>query len=457
MPKNNLLILVLVAVVSLLCHQRVQGNRYGRVLVDAMEQVEQRYIEPVPPKTLFEGAMEGMIDRLGDPYSAYVAPKALEELNEEIESEFGGVGMEVTLDSETNQLTVTTPLVGTPAHEKGILPGDRILRIDGRSTQGLSLEDAVAMMRGKPGESVTLTILHEGAEQPVDIELVRDRIKVDTVLGDRRESDGRWNFLLEGAEGIGYVRINKFSKETPAELRAALEWLGNHRMRGLVLDLRDNPGGLLHAAVEVCDLFIDSGVIVTTRGRDAEVREYYEARSDGTFQGFPMAVLVNSLSASASEIVAACLQDHHRAVVVGQRTWGKGTVQEVIDLMDQSGALRLTTATYWRPSGRNIHRMVRGEGASEARDDETWGVTPDEGYRVVVEGDALRQLRLYRQRRDIYRPDNGGKPAATGPSRPAPGGTEAPAPPFAAAKGPLEVDPQLAKAVAYLREAIQGD
>jgi carboxyl-terminal processing protease len=441
MPRNNLVLLVVVAVASLICHQQVKGHRYGRILVDVMDQISRRYIEPVPPEQLFQGAVGGMVNQLDDPYSAFIPPQDLGKLNEELDSEFGGVGMEVRIDPETNQLTVTCPLVGTPAHEKGILPGDRILRIDGRSTQGLSLDDAVGLMRGKPGEPVVLTILREGAEEPVEIELVRARIRVDTVLGDRRLADGTWDFFLDGHEGVGYVRVNKFSTETAGELRAALERLVERGMKGLILDLRDDPGGLLRSAVDVCDLFIESGVIVTTRGRDAVVRDRYEARARDTFRGFPMAVIVNRHSASASEIVAACLQDHGRAVIVGERTWGKGTVQEVIDLLDDAGALRLTTAGYWRPSGRNIHRPAHGKGSAEADD---WGVEPDEGYRVSVEGDALVAMRLFRQRRDIYRRPASDNNHGNGDGPEADGGRQL-----------LEVDPQLAKAVEYVLEATQ--
>jgi len=424
MARRNLYWLIAVAVVSLICYQKVQNNRYGRIVADAMNQVQRRYLEPVEPSDLFDGAMAGMISRLDDPYSEYISAKLLPEFTEVLDREFGGLGMQVSQDPKTGQLTVASPLVGTPAYRAGIRAGDAILRIDDQSTQGLSLPEAVKRMRGKVGDPVTVTVLHEGEEKPVEIKIVREIIRVDSVLGDTRHADGSWNFFLEGHDRIGYLRINTFAKETVEELTRTLRWLTAHEMRALVLDLRDNPGGLLSAAIETCDLFIDSGTIVTTRGRDRQqIRQVYTATGRGTFLSFPMAVIVNRFSASASEIVAACLQDHHRAVIVGQRTLGKGTVQDLIGLEDGQGALKLTTASYWRPSGKNIHK------GKQAGEDDEWGVTPDEGYRMIVEGEALTKLKLQRLQRDVYKR----------------AGSETE--PFA--------DPQLAKAVEYLDQQLQ--
>jgi carboxyl-terminal processing protease len=427
MPRRSLVLLVGISVVSLICYHKVQSNRYGRILVDAMTQIERHALEPVGQEELFEGAMQGMVSRL-DEYSAYVSPNRLRQFWEAIDLEFGGVGIEVSFDPRTKQLTVVRPLVGTPAYEAGIRAGDKILKIDGQSTQGLSGDDAITRMRGEPGQPVTLSILHEGEQEPVEIKLVRAIIRVDTVLGDTRKPDGSWNFFLGGHDRVGYLRINAFTKTTAEELRAALEQI-KPEMSALILDLRDDPGGLLPAAVEVCDLFVDSGVIVTTRDRDKSIKHMYMAEAAGTFRGFPMAVLVNHYTASASEIVAACLQDHQRAVVVGQRTWGKGTVQEVLELEGGEGALKLTTASYWRPSGKNIHR-VKGAGENE-----DWGVIPNPGYEVVVEGEDLTRLRLWRFRRDGYKLPQGEPPGA---------------PPDLS----LENDKQLLKAVKYVESMI---
>lgn len=420
MPRRNLHILFAVAVISLVCSAKV--SRFGRVLAYAMDEINTRCLETVDQQRLFEGAMEGMTSCL-DEYSEYIPPAELGQFEETLDSQFRGIGIEIRLDPGTKQLIVASPLVGSPAYEAGVRAGDRILRIDGRSTQGLSLADAAQRMRGEPGEPVVLTVVHQGETQPVDIEIIRAVISVDTVLGDTRNADGSWNFWLEGHDRIGYVRINSFSERTENELRRALTWLLAHRMRGLVVDLRNNPGGLLASAINICDMLIPSGTIVTTRDRRGLVETAYEASGKGTFTDFPMVVLVNQFTASASEIVAACLQDHRRAVVVGQRSFGKGTVQEILDLEPGQGILKLTTASYWRPSGKNIHR------AADAGEKDAWGVSPDPGYEVIVDGRELSNLLEWRAQRDLVKP----RPGAARISAPAP-----------------IADPQLAKAVEYL-------
>ena len=397
MPRRNLFVLVVVTLVALLCYQRVQKNPYGRVLAQAMTKIENQYLEPIRTSELFEGAMDGMVGRLDD-YSAYITPADLQEFHETIDQEFGGVGMEVALEPQTKQLTVLSPLVGSPAYKAGIRAGDKLLRIGQASTQGMSLKDAVGLLRGKPGDPVALTVLHEGEEKPVEITIVRSIIQVDTVWGDTRNADGSWNFFLEGRDRIGYLRISSFTDKTVDELRKALDWLSEHDMRGLVLDLRDDPGGYLKAAVGVCDLLIDSGVIVTTRRRDGRIGRTSVASGQGQFTDFPMAVLVNQQTASAAEIVAACLQDHHRAAIVGGRTYGKGTVQEVIDLEKGCGALKLTTSSYWRPSGKNIHRPPNAGVEAD------WGVSPDEGCKVALTNEEQTRWRLWRARRDVFQP-----------------------------------------------------
>ncbi len=413
-------------VVCLACHARAQ--RYGQIFSYALEQVYRRALEPITERKLLEGGLDGMISELQDPHSVYVRPKVIERLRQTLDPKFAGVGVEIILDPTTKQLTVASPLFGAPAYEAGVRPRDRILRIDGRSTQGLSLEDAADLMKGKAGTAVVLTVQHEGEPQPVEIRITRADIRVSTVVGDTRNADGSWNYFLEGEDHIGYVRIHTFSEQTAEELEKVLRQLVAQHMRGLVLDLRDDPGGVLQVAVRACDLFVSSGVIVTTRRRDGSVREAFEASGESTLPDFPVAVLVNSFSASASEIVAACLQDHRRAVVVGQRTFGKGTVQEILDLPAGEGALKFTTASYWRPSEKNINR------AKNASENDEWGVKPDPGYEVKLEGDALARVVRWRRERDMSRPANGARPPAKSGDR----------------NLPTHVDPQLAKAVQYV-------
>jgi len=429
MPRRNVYLLVFFSIACLACAAKV--SPYGRVLSFAMDEIQHRSLQQIDREELFQGALEGMMNRL-DAYSAYMPPAVAAEFEEVMDQEFGGVGMEVLLDPDTEQLTVASPLVGTPAYEAGIRAGDKILRIDGQSTQGLSLEDAVKRMRGKPGDPVMLTILHSDQTEPEDVQIVRAVIQVETVLGDTREPDGTWSYFLEGHDRIGYLRINSFSEKTADELSSAVKWLTEQGMEALILDLRNNPGGLLDAAIDVCKLFVDSGAIVSIRQRDPErIMHTFSANGESASTGFPMAVLVNRYSASASEIVAACLQDHGRAAVVGERSYGKGTVQELINLQPGQGTLKLTTSSYWRPSDKNIHRH---EGAGE---DEDWGVSPDEGCEVKLDDEQMTKLAVWRRNRDLAKVN--GKKNSSGDD-----GTGAP-----------YFDPQLAKAIERVQKSLE--
>ncbi len=417
MPRRNLHCLFLVTLLSLLCFQKVPGSRYSRVLADALDRVSGRFYLPVDELNLFEGAMTGMIQGLGDEHSMYVKAAKKPEFEEELNQEFVGIGIYPAIDPKTKQLIVLRPLPDGPAFAAGVRAGDRIVAIEGRATQGLPLKDDVERIRGKPGTSVTLTIEHQSAAQPIDLSIVRQVIHEDTVQGYSRGPDSHWNFLLPQPAAqvprrqIGYLRVTGFAeaeqgdKGTSADFRAALEQLRQAKTRGLVLDLRDNRGGSLDAAVEICDMLVPHGDIVTTRGRDGQILRAFRASGKAEFTGFPIAVLINRTSASASEIVAACLQDHQRAIVVGQRSYGKGTVQEVVDLGRPFGAMKLTIATYWRPSGQNINRP------KEDAKDATWGVSPNDGYDVPVEDDEYDRLQSWQQSRDLAAL-NGGKAAA---------------------------------------------
>jgi carboxyl-terminal processing protease len=430
MPRRNFYLLIGVTLFSLLCYWEGGGqrSRYGRMFrtfAQVMQEIEESYVEPVDDRELFEGALSGMTRQL-DEYSSYINPEDFRELQEDLGKSFGGIGVQVTLDEETKQLTVMSPVVGTPAYEAGIVAGDKIIKINGESTEGFSLQDAVSRIRGEPGEPIDLTLLREGVAEPKDYRLERAAIHVDTVLGDVRDAHDQWNFFIDPSAKIGYVRITAFSEQTAEELNAVMEKLVEQQMRGLVLDLRNNPGGLLRSAVAISDLFIDHGKIVTTKGRRGEVLDDYEATS-GEYLDFPMVVLVNQYSASASEIVAACLQDHKRAVVVGQRTWGKGSVQNIIGLEEGRSALRLTMASYWRPSGKNIHR------GRDAKEEDEWGVKPNPGFVVKLEADEFQKMMAERRQRDIVRPR-----ATNGSSMPLP--------------VIPEHDPQLRRALEHLRQ-----
>lgn len=364
---------------------------YG-VFVDAVEQVEANYVRSVPRKQLLESALRGMLEDL-DPHSSYFTEAEWAQFRKQIEGSFTGIGISVEIDPETRRLKVLAPLPGSPAYAAGILPGDTVLEVDGKSTEGLSRDQAIEALQGRPGTNVTLSVLHRNVEKPADITITRAVIELPSVLGDSRRPDDSWEFLLDKEQKIGYVRISNFVQDTAQDLKKALDQLQEEGMKALVLDLRDDPGGLLSAAVEVSDLFLKDGKIVTTKGRNQRDR-VYEAKEEGTFAEFPMVVLVNNHSASASEIVAAALQDHDRAVIVGQRSFGKGSVQNVLPLDNGQSILKLTVATYWRPSGKNIHRFPESKAGDE------WGVSPSEGMDLTLTPEEYRSWAEARRRRD---------------------------------------------------------
>lgn len=366
-----------------------------KTFVNTFEQIDRNYVKDVDRRELMEAAIQGMLTKL-DPYSSYISPEDLARFNQEVEQEFGGIGIQVQLDPQTKRLMVMTPLPGTPAYRAGILAGDAIMEIEGKSTEGFSLDDAVQILKGRPGEQVKVGILRAGEKDLKQITLTRELIHVATVLGDRYDDNAEWDYMLDPKLGIGYVRLTHFSRHSTDELKKALDQLLRKGMKALVLDVRFNPGGLLSQARDVADLFIREGKIVSTRGRNTPERELRATRA-GTYPDFPMVVLVNRYSASASEIVSACLQDHKRAVIVGERTWGKGSVQNVIDLEHGKSALKLTTASYHRPSGANIHRF------SGATEEDVWGVMPDEGCLVKMNAEELRDYLEYRRRRDVIK------------------------------------------------------
>ena len=376
------------------------------VLADTIDQIDRNYVEPISRRELMEAAIDGILKKL-DPFSNYIAADEKDDFEDEIKSEFGGIGIQISVQG--GGLKVISPLVGTPAHRNGIMAGDRILAIDDKSTEGISIDDAVHRMKGRAGTAVTLTVRHAHDGSTEDIELTREVIRVATVMGDRRNKEGKWEYMYDDAAKIGYIRLTAFSEHTASELREALTSLSERELRGLVLDLRFNPGGLLSSAIEVSDLFLSSGRIVSTAGRNVRERAW-EAREEGTLDDFELAILVNQYSASASEIVAACVQDHGRGVIVGERTWGKGSVQNVIPLEDGQSVLKLTTASYVRPSGKNIHRfdtdqhppqgIARNSDSSKEPEGE-WGVQPNDGLQVRLSNREMGLLIADRRRRDI--------------------------------------------------------
>jgi carboxyl-terminal processing protease len=305
--------------------------------------VKKNYVEEVETKNLVNGAINGMLSSL-DPHSAYLTPDLYKELQMDTQGRFGGLGIEITI--KNGVLTVVSPIEDTPAFKAGVKPGDMIFKIEDEFTKDMTLVDAVKKMRGPKGTKIKISIKREGIPELIDFTMVRDTIRVQSVRSRTLE------------EGYGYVRLAQFQERSDRDLQKALEKLAAEKggIKGLVLDLRNNPGGLLTQAVRVTDLFLDSGLIVYTEGRIESQKQKYFAQKEGTWMDFPMVVLVNGGSASASEIVAGALQDHKRAVVLGTKTFGKGSVQTILPLDDNS-ALRLTTARYFTPNGRSIQAL----------------------------------------------------------------------------------------------------
>ncbi|MBI5200857.1 MAG: S41 family peptidase [Elusimicrobia bacterium] len=365
-----------------------------KIIVDILDYIKENYVDEIETQKLIYGAASGMVKTL-DPFSQFMEPEVHKDIKTETEGQFGGLGIRIAMDKD-GWLSVITPLPGTPAFRLGVLPNDRIIKIEGESTKDMSLTDAVKKLRGTPGTKVAITVAREpegdsknAAWTTHEFTIVREIIKIESVrsrmLGDK----------------IGYTRITEFSAHTPEDLKKALNDLRKDGMNSLVLDLRNNPGGLLSAAVEVSSTFIGEGtLIVYTQGRRSDSRQDFRADSKAPYGAIPMVLLTNRGSASGSEIVAGALQDHRRAVVIGDRTFGKFSVQSVIPLADGSG-LRLTVARYYTPLGRSIAR-------DEKKD--TGGISPD--IQVLVPRET--EIKLMGQTDEIYTP--GGKPkSATKP------------------------------------------
>jgi carboxyl-terminal processing protease len=319
---------------------RAETYRLLNLFGDVFERIRAEYVEPVSDRDVIENAINGMLQGL-DPHSSYMNPRSFRDMQVQTRGEFGGLGIEVT--QEGGYVKVISPIDETPAARAGVRPGDVITHLNGQSTQGLTLQEAVEQMRGERGTAIRLTIRREGESRPVELSLTRDVIRPQVA-----------RFRLEG--DIAYVRLSAFNEQTEGALRRAVSTMRQQaggNLRGLILDLRNNPGGLLDQAVQVADDFLDQGEIVSTRARRSEDAQRWNARAGDIAQGLPMVVLINGGSASASEIVAGALQDHRRAVVMGVKSFGKGSVQTVMPIPGQ-GAIRLTTARYYTPSGRSI-------------------------------------------------------------------------------------------------------
>ena len=404
-----------------------------KIFGDVLSVIQGSYVEEPDVDNLVQGAIKGMLQTL-DPHSSYLTPDMLKQVEVETKGVFGGLGIEIGI--KDGILTVIAPIDDTPAFRAGLKAGDKIVKIENESTRDMTVTDAVKKLRGEPGTKVTIWIMRDGLGEPRDYTITRDIIKIKSVKSKAM------------GDGIAYVKLIQFQQDSSAELEKALEAARKEKdgIRGLVLDLRNNPGGLLDQAVKVADEFIESGLIVYTDGRIESQKYKYFARKEGTWTGFPIVVLVNAGSASASEIVAGALQDHGRAILLGTKSFGKGSVQTILPLEDGS-ALRLTTARYFTPNGRSI--QAKGIEPDIVITD---GREPPEGHQSLREKDIERHLKGEGEGDGdaAAKPDEG----AAAPRKPTRGGgAEGRKEGAPSAAGPREddKDPQLERAVELLK------
>ena len=384
--------------------QRKDVELFNRLEIfgEAIEKIMENYVEEVDPEKLIEGAMGGMLSTL-DPYCAYLPPDLYEAFQADVEGVFEGIGIRIELDEE-GYITVISPIEGTPAFKAGVMAGDRIIKIKGQLVseipKGTRLIEAMRRIRGKKGIPITITVLRQEPEglKEIDITIVRGVIHIDSIRGIRKskpKDSPKWQFMLDDEAKIGYIRIATFSESTADDLDEAMRQLRSQGMRGFILDLRFNSGGLLDTAIEVADRFIEEGTLVYTKDREGR-GDRWEAKKAKTYAHFPIVVLINEASASASEIVAGAIQDHHRGVLVGSPSYGKGSVQKLIPLQGERGALRLTISRYYLPSGKTLeHKADTTEGR----------VVPD----IEVPLTQEERVRLYQEWR---RQDRGEEPEA---------------------------------------------
>jgi carboxyl-terminal processing protease len=443
MPPRNLNVILITVCVATLCYFTHRRARTAMMVGDALELINNYYVDPVDDEQLLIAAMNGMTSEL-DENSEYIPIQDYESFQDSINQEFAGIGIFVEQSEAGSPVRVVTPLVGSPALKAGVRPGDLIIRVDDVDVSSMDLPEVSKRLKGPINTLVNLLVRRDDGEFALSV--TRDTIPLPSVIGDHRGENDRWVYRLADDPTIAYVRLTSFGEKTVAETAQVLVDLDNE-FRGLVLDLRGNGGGLLQAAADISDMFMDRGKIVSTRIRGGKAEDEFNARP-GTLvdHGKPIAVLINGNSASASEIVAACLQDHGRAAVVGTRSYGKGTVQNILPLQYGRSALRLTVARYYRPNGENIHR------SKDATEEDQWGVSPDEGMAIELNEETIE--RLAQRWQEASYPAMAASPS--GAESDGPDGQPEQDPGQPVPDSGLSLDPQLKRAVEYLREKIES-
>jgi len=389
---------VLVFLTDAIAAKQAEALKQLDLLVEVRHELVNSYVEEPDQLELIESAVQGMVDSLEDPYTVFVPSENYKQFSDQITGSFSGIGAEI--DMLDGRPRIVTPLEDSPAWKAGIMAGDIILDVDGETTQDLTQREVISRIKGEVGTDVILTVRRETGEE-LDITITRAKINLQTVRGARRQADMTYDFMLDPVSKVGYVRLSQFTNVTAEELRKALTTLHEQDAQGLIIDVRFDPGGLLDAAVEICDMFLTEGQrIVSTKGRKTP-EVVYDSTADTIMPDIPIVILANEGSASASEVLTGALSDNDRALFVGTRTFGKGSVQHVRELQSGLGALKLTGAYYYLPSGRNIHKKP---------DAEVWGVDPDEGAYVPMNYEEYEAMLTTRRDSDAIR--NGGSDAS---------------------------------------------
>jgi len=379
--------------------QRGNDYKFFDELIEVKAILAKRFVEPPDEEKLRQGAIRGMVESLNDPYTMYVPPVDKSDFNKELTGEYVGIGAQVNV--QDGWLTIVSPLEDSPAFKSGLMAEDRVLEINGKTTKDVRVDECVKMLVGEPGTDVKLLVERKG--ERIEYSITRDRIKTRSVKGFHRDEANaeNWNYLIDPANAIAYIRMTQFTPGVAEEVLAGLEAAGasKGRLKGLVLDLRFNPGGLLSEAEAIADLFLEEGVIVSTKGR-AYDEKVTRARKEGTLPYFPIAVLLNGQSASASEVLAGALLENNRAIVLGTRSYGKGSVQSVLELPSGNGSeLKVTEQGYYLPSGRSISRKDSSP---------DWGVDPSEGYFVPMTDNEVGEMLAVRRREEVIHSGIGG-------------------------------------------------
>jgi carboxyl-terminal processing protease len=405
MHRRNLLIIAIVVPGCLLACAAQDRTGQGKRFAEVIYRIDKGYFRNIDSEHLFQAAMEGVFRKLDD-RSEFIEPSKLRNYERDFKKEFAGIGVELDAELSSGDIVVVAPVYGGPAWQAGIRSGDRIVSVEGIETSGRNLSEIVAQFRGEVGSQVDLCIRKQGVglndrSAIQDITISRQNITIESVRGDRRLPSGKWDWWLEGDPTIAYLRISHFSKRTDAEVAALIEKLVfKQPPKGLVIDLRGNSGGILEGGIALCDLFLEDGLIAAVtndrlnRSNRKQLQQKWTATAGQVLKGVPIAVLVDEFTASVAEIVAACLQDHKRATIVGSRTFGNASIQTITALSSGPGAIQLTTNEYQRPSGTSLHRLSTSTGS------DAWGVRPDSNFAFSPTRKQLEDWITWRQDRD---------------------------------------------------------